>query len=303
MIAIDPKKAKISRAHPGGIEMKRLLLIVLAATGLCSSLPTAAQDAAAAAVEGGWVVTVGEQPRDRFLIVKGAKTEKDQVRVDSAVYGWIDGKGKEVGGWKARVLGDEIRLSFVTQADAVIDVTFRSVDTSVGGEMLTKTGRKLNVRMTRLDDEELAALREAAVGAKSAQASAAKASKGPKPKEIALVYVGADNCPPCVGFRPQIEDNGKLLKQKMPEFTDARIVHVQLGYYVAAVPESMLPSDMKWLLQPNAAGKLPLRKRGTPFFAAVVDHRVVAQGHGLVALDTLVAPAIKRAAEARGVAN
>jgi hypothetical protein len=287
--------------------MKRILSVFVVLAFLFQSLAALAEDLAAAALEGAWVVTVGEQPRDRFLIVRGAKTEKDEVHVATAVYGWIDGKGKEVGNWKAQILGDEIKLSYVTPADSLINVAFKSVDTSVSGELTSKGGKKYNVRMTRLDDEELAALREAAASAKKGQsdkqASAKKASKTSKPKEISLVYVGADNCPPCAGFRPQMENNGRLFKQSNPELAEARIVHVQLGYYVAAVPESQLPADLKWLLQPNSAGKLPLRKRGTPFFAAVVDHRVVAQGHGFGALETLVSPAIKRAVEERSAAN
>jgi hypothetical protein len=246
------------------------------------------------------VVSVSNQQRDRFLIVKGAKTEKDEVRIQGGTYGWIDGKGKEVGNWKAQILGDTIKLTFVTPAESHFAVAFKSADTSGSGELVTKAGKKYEVRMTHLENEELAALRDAATTAKSAQSKRIGATKA---SQIALVYVGADNCPPCAGFRPQIEDDGKLLKQKMPELAEARIVHVQMGYFHAAVSESLLPADMKWLLQSNSTGKLPLRKRGTPFFAAVVDRRVVAQGHGFIALETLVAPAIKRAIEERRAAN
>lgn len=281
--------------------MVKTLSAALAVAFTLASPPCLSEDLAAAAIEGAWVVSVGAQPRDRFLIVKGARTERDEVRVSTAVYGWIDGKGQEVGQWNARVFGDTIKLSFVTPADSRVTVEFKSTETSASGDFLSKAGRKYDVRMTRLDDEELAAMRAASADAKARQTKAKYGAT--KNSQISLVYVGADNCPACAGYRALMEDDGKGLKKSMPDVAQARIVHVQMGYYRAAVPESALPDDLKWLLQPNAAGKLPMRKRGTPFFVAVMDRRVIAQGHGSAALETLVAPAIKAATAERAAAN
>ncbi len=261
--------------------------------------PALATDAAAAAIDGAWVVSVGEQPRDRFLIVKGARTDRNLVLVDNAVYGWIDGRGKRVGDWRAEVFGDRIKLSFLTPTDSRIDASFSATDTSASGEMLTKGGRKYDVRMTRLDDEELAAMRAAAAGAAAANAQRPAVAKSSK---ISLVYVGADDCPSCRRFIGSVGDDGRGLKNIVPELAEAQFVYVHLGMYVAPVSAGDLPADMAWLIQPAAGAKPPLRKRGTPFFAAVVDRKVVAQGHGVAALETLVAPAIKRAVEARRAA-
>lgn len=155
--------------------MRKILVLLSALLGM--SLPVMAQDPAAEAIEGAWVVSVGNQPRDRFLIVKGASTDKGEVLVRSAVYGWIDGKGKRVGDWKAKIGGDTINLSFLTPADSLIKVAFSAVDTSVLGDMLTKSGRKFDVRMTRLDAEEFSALRAAASDAKAEMARGATVSK------------------------------------------------------------------------------------------------------------------------------
>lgn len=281
--------------------MLKILLATLIATGTLLSPPSLGEDLAAVAVEGAWVVSVGAQTRDRFLIVKGAKTERDEVRVASAMYGWIDGRGQEVGQWKAQVFGDTIKLSYLTPADSRVTVEFKSTETSVSGEFVSKAGNKYEVRMTRLDDEELAAMR-----------AAAASTKTPKPKtkygatknsKISLVYVGADNCPACAGYRALMEDDGKGLKKSIPDIAQAQVVHVQLGFYRATVPESALPADLQWLLQPNATGKLPMRKRGTPFFVAVMDRRVLAQGHGSAALESLIVPAIKSAAAERAASH
>lgn len=279
--------------------MFRFLLGFLAFLWL---IPCTAQapDPAAEALEGAWVVSVGDQPRDRFLIVKGAKSEKDEVRVASAVYGWIDGKGKHVGGWKAEIFGDSIKLAYVTPADSLVNVTFKSTDTSASGDMVTKAGRKYDVRMTRLDNEELSALRAAAAGTKADQSKRVGLAKTSK---ISLIYVGADDCPACRRFIASVGNDGKGLKEIAPELAEARFVYVSLGLFAAPVSAGDLPADMAWLIQPAANGKMPLRKRGTPFFAAVVDQRVIAQGHGTAALETLVAPAIKRAVDERRAAN
>jgi hypothetical protein len=97
--------------------------------------------------------------------------------------------------------------------------------------------------------------------------------------------------------------NGVRLKEITPELADARFVRVKLSSYRDPVTAGGLPDDLRWLIEGGATGKAPMRKRGTPFFAAVVDKRITAQGHGTAALEALVAPAIKRAVEERRAAN
>ena len=280
--------------------MPRIVIGFLATLALVS-FRAAAEDPAAEAIEGAWVVTVGESPRERFLIVRGAHTDKNLVAVESAVFGMLDGKGKSVtADWRAEVFGDTIRLSFLTPAASRITTTFKSVDTSVVGEMNTKDGRKLFVRMTRLDAEELAAMRNAAAGFKTARGRKVGVTKD---SMISLVYVGAEDCPSCARFIARIGKDGRNLKEISPELSQARFVYVNLWAFRDAVTKDSLPPDMSWLIQPAANGKVPMRKRGTPYFAAVVDRRIVAQGHGVVALETLVAPAIKDALEEKRLAN
>jgi hypothetical protein len=282
-----------------GGTMRAILLALLWPLALLP-LAAQAQDPAAEALEGAWVVSVGDQPRDRFLIVKGAKAEKNEVRVESAVFGFLDLKGRPVTDWRAEVLGDAIKLSFVTGSDSVVHVSFKASETSASGEMTTKGGKKLFVRMTRLDADELAAMRAAAAETKGQQAKGPAVAKNAK---ITLVYVGADNCGSCRRFIARVGEDGKRLGEIAPELTEARFVYVFLWNYRDPVGEKQLPPDLAWLSQPAPTGKPWLRKYGTPYFAAVVDQRVIAQGHGTVALETLVAPAIKRAVEQRRAAH
>src|SRR5258706_12141620 len=95
--------------HRGDSMTRFLIALLLALPQLAQ-----AQDAAAAALEGGWVVSVADQQRDRYLIVKGARTDKNLVVVESAIYGWLDGSGKPItANWRAEVFGDSIKLNFL----------------------------------------------------------------------------------------------------------------------------------------------------------------------------------------------
>ncbi len=265
-------------------------------------LPTAnamAQDLAAEALEGAWVVSVGESTRDRFLVIDGARTERGEVRVRSARYGWLDGKPTPVTNWKAEIAGDTIRLSFVTPASSLIAAEVKTTDTSVSGDFTSKTGKKYFVRMTRLDAEEFAALREAALSKAAPREQLAVSKATP----ISLVYVGADDCPGCQRFIGHVGKDGRRLDDYAAGLTEARFVYVRQWSYRDPVAAADLPEDLKWLAQPGANGRIPLRKRGTPYFAAVVGPRVVAQGHGTSALQSLVAPAIRNALDQRRAAN
>jgi hypothetical protein len=278
--------------------MIRILAVFSAMLFFCPA-QLMAQDVAAAALEGAWVVSVGEQ-KDRFMIVVGAKTEKNEVRVRSTYFGWIDGKGKPVENWKAEVAGDTIKLSLKTPGGALVNASIKTDETSVLGEWTGGNGKKTPLRMTRIDEQELGEMRAAAAGAKGTSVMGATVTKDSK---ISLVYVGAQDCPSCRRFIGSVGKDGSGLKEIIPELADARFVYVFLWGFREPVNAGELPADMQWLMQPAANGKLPLRKRGTPFFAAIVDQRVIAQGHGVAALETLVGPAIKHAVEDRRAAK
>lgn len=253
----------------------------------------AASDPAAEALEGAWLVSVGDEPRERFLIVSGAQTERGQVNVASARYGWLDHKGRKAGDWQADVVGDTIRLSFRTGADSLVNVTFKSQESSVSGTLTTKAGKTLPVRMTRLPQEELDALRAAAKGAKAPRPALSSGA------QVSLLYVGADNCPPCRRFISTYGSDGQGLKNIAPELADVRFVKVQLYFFTTPIFATQLPEDLRWVLDPGPRGEPAVRKFGTPFFALIAERRVLAQGHGVTALETLIVPALREAAAGR----
>ncbi len=276
--------------------MLRTLFAFVATLALLPSLAWS-QDPAAAALEGAWVVSVGDQ-KDRYMIVRGARVEKNEIRVESTAFGWVDGRGKPAQNWKAEIFGDTIKLSLRTPGGAFLSTTFKTDETTVIGDWVSNTGNKLKVRMTRIDPAELAAM-IAAAGAKPERPTKSALTKQ---STIVLLYVGADDCPSCNRFASYY-GSGERLKEITPELADARFVRVKLYHYRDPVTPSSLPDGLKWLIEPDASGSIPLKKRGTPFFAAVVDKRITSWGHGTAALETIVAPAIKRAVEDRRAAQ
>jgi hypothetical protein len=288
------------RDSRSGLFVKRIVATVLSIFAL---FPCVAQayDAAIEALEGAWVVQVGGQTRDRFLIVSGATRDRNHISPGTAVYGWIDSRGAAARDLNAEVFGDQIRLRFTTPADSLVEVQFRVDETSVSGEMTTKAGKKHDVRMTRITAEELQALRAAAGEAKGVK-DQSRSMKLARDARIYLVYVGADDCPPCRRFEAKYRHVEKL-KEIEPALLEAQFVKVSLWSYRDAVLPSALPDGLRWLLEADSSGRPRLRKRGTPFFAAVVDRMILAQGHGTTALEKLVAPAIRRAIEARRAAQ
>ena len=269
----------------------RLLLLLFLA---CPAAAPAA-DLAAEALEGAWLVNVGNDARERFLVLSGVRSERGTLSVEKSLYGWIDGKGKPVHGWQARVAGDVIDLRYLTPADSLVEAQVKAGEALAAGRMTTRAGRELEVRMTRLADEELAALRAAARGEKRHAAVARDA-------KIYLLYVGAADCLPCRRFEARFGDDGGGLKTLAPEVAEARFVKASLSSYHDPLSSRALPAELGWLLAPGAGGKPAIRKRGTPFFAAIVDQRVLAQGHGFTALETLVVPEIQSAVQARRAA-
>jgi hypothetical protein len=258
-----------------------------------------AADPAAEALDGAWLVNVTDQPRERLLVVSGAKSDLRRIHVASAVYGWIDARGREVDAWQAEIAGDTIRLSFVTSADSVVKVTFKADDPTVAGTLLSKAGKTYDVRMTRLPAEEIAALRAAAVVARNPAVQKAAADRNAK---LRLLYVGAVDCPGCAYYNHAYIRSGKL-KKIFPALSQVEYVDVTLAQFRQRLTASDLPNDLRWVLAQDAAGNVPLRKRGVPFYAAIAGESIIAQGHGETGLVNLVVPALGAALEARRGAN
>jgi hypothetical protein len=271
--------------------MRRAKILLLAFALACPAMAAAA-DLAAEALEGAWLVNVGSDTRERFLILSGVHNERGALTVDKSLYGWIDGKGKPVREWRASVAGDAISIRYLTPADSLVQAKVRAGEPLVEGTMLTKGGKEHELRMTRLADEELAALRAAAKGEKRALSVTRDA-------KIWLLYVGAEDCLPCRRFEARVGSDGGGLKALAPEMAEAKFVKASLRSYRDVLSPGALPAELAWLAQAGANGKPPIRKRGTPFFAAVVDHAIAAQGHGVTALETLVVPEIQLAVQAR----
>jgi hypothetical protein len=271
------------------------LVLLLAAT---SSVMHGAGDPAAEALEGTWLVNVSDQPRERFLIVSGARSDRNRVHVATAMYGWIDAKGKEVDDWNAQVAGDTIRLSFVTPGNSLVKVEFKADDPTVSGTLVTKAGNSYELRMTRLPAQEVAALRAAAAASKKLAHKKALADRTGK---LRLLYVGAGDCGACRYYERTYIRGGRM-KELFPAFYEIEYVPIDIGSYrnKTWLKESNLPDDLKWLVDKKAPA---LRQYGTPFFAALTGESILAQGHGENALWNLVAPALTKAVEARRSSN
>ncbi|HZQ74994.1 MAG TPA: hypothetical protein VFB08_18930 [Burkholderiales bacterium] len=275
--------------------MRSVAVILVAATLAATALAAPGTDPAAEALEGAWLVDVDNQARERFLVLSDVRSARGELTIGTGLYGWIDGKGRPVRGWQARIAGDVIDIRYVTPADSLIEATLKAGEALVTGTMMTRTGKPHEVRMTRLADDELAALRAAARGEKRAVPVARDA-------KIYLLYVGAADCVPCRRFEGRFGADGGGLKALAPEVAEARFVKASLASYREPLSPGALPEELAWVLQPAAGGKPPIRKRGTPFFALIVDHSVLTQGHGMTALETLVVPELKIAVDARRTA-
>ena len=258
--------------------------------------PVRAAEPAADAVEGAWIVSVGNGSRDRFLIVSGAKVSNGRIEIAKSAYGWIDAKGVPVREWRAEIFGDEIRLQFLTPADSAVAVRFGFDESTTSGTFLTKDGKKHEVRMTRIPTDELAELRKAARSAKAeASRSGATVIQARADSKIRLVYVGAPDCPSCHGYEAEYFGRKDLMAKNVPDFPKIEYIKSGLASYKVRDPVGRVPEDLGWLAGTGANGKSVLQRRGVPFFALVVDNRVWAQGHGVTALETLIAPEIRRA--------
>ena len=196
--------------------------MAMPAIALIASLathPVRAAEPAADAVEGAWIVSVGNSSRDRFLIVSGAKASNGRIEIAKSAYGWIDAKGAPVREWRAEIFGDEIRLQFLTPADSLVDVRFGFDESTTSGTFLAKDGKKHDVRMTRITPNELAELRQAARASKAtAPKPGATVARARADSKIRLVYVGAPDCPSCHGYEAEYFGRKDLMAKNVPDF-------------------------------------------------------------------------------------
>jgi hypothetical protein len=123
--------------------------------------------------------------------------------------------------------------------------------------------------------------------------------------QILLLYVGASDCPSCQGYEAEYFGRKNLMAEKFPEFSNLVYEKVRLGSYKATSNLSAaLRPELASLASKGANAAAPqLRCHGTPFFALVLDNKVVAQGHGTSALEMLVIPAAREILERRRTAS
>lgn len=241
-------------------------------------------------MEGSWLVSGEDGFRDRYLILSGVKLRGNRLEIDSATYGYLDGKGKALHGWRAVVTGGLIEIECQTPADSVIRGTFAEGDTAIVARLTTTAGKDMPVRLTKISSDELAELRSVhRIQRKSASLRVTKDS------QIVLLYVGASDCPSCVGYEAEYFGRKSLMAAKFPEFSEVVYEKVRLASYRGAANLSgALRRELVPLATKGASGEAaPLRCHGTPFFALLLDNKVVAQGHGIGALEQLVIPAAR----------
>jgi hypothetical protein len=238
-------------------------------------------------MEGAWIVAVEGDAEDRFLILSGVKLRNDQLEVESATYGFLDKKGRPLHGWSAVVNGDVIEIQFRTPADSVISGNFSDGDTAIMGRLKTTRGKDLAVRMTKIPSSELAELRE--VNRTQSRLVSLRLARDSK---ILLLYVGASDCPSCRGYEVEYFGRKNLMAERFPEFSEVIYEKAQLGSYRASGNLSAaLRPELASLAIKGANGEAAqLRCHGTPFFALILNNKVVVQGHGTGALEKLVIP-------------
>jgi hypothetical protein len=261
-----------------------------------------AADAAAEAIEGAWIVSVGSERKERFLIVRGARSEQGKIVAQSVNYAYLEARDFPVKEWNCEVVGDEIRLRFVTVADSVATLTKRFDEDTTSGTIVYKNGRAQTMRLTRVPFDEMQDLRavaklEARPATKPARPHANSAS------QIYLVYVSAPDCPSCRGYEAEYFGRKDLMAKFVPDFPKIKYIKSVLATYKSRDLVSTLPPELQWMKNMGPDGRPLIQRRGVPFFALVVDDRIWVQGHGTTGLETLLAPEIKRAVEEKFAAR
>lgn len=275
--------------------------------GYLVSLPFGLSNATAAKlidpawmIEGAWLVSVEGQSRDRFLTLAGVTLVGERLEVANALYGYLDGTGKPPRQWQANVEGDTIKIQFFTPADLLISVVLQSGESAILGQFRNKSGKDIPVRLTKLTTSELDELRQASRVPVSLPSSVVRSNS-----KIILLYVSASDCPACQGYQAEYFGRKNLMAVQLPEFSEIVYQKAFLGSYRAASSvASVLPPELAPLAMPGPNGEKPkIRCRGTPYFALIVDGKVMAQAHGTTGLETLVIPQIKQVVALRRQAS
>ena len=83
---------------------------------------------------------------------------------------------------------------------------------------------------------------------------------------------------------------------QLPEFSEIIYHKAFLGsYHATSSVASVLPPELAPLALRGPNGEpSKIRCHGTPYFALIVDEKVITQAHGITGLETLVIPQIKR---------
>lgn len=278
-----------------------LVAMLAALAGLLVAPPCVAAPAvdAAWALEGGWLVSVGTGERDRVLQLSGVSVQGTQVQVAKALYGYIDGKSRPVEGWQAEVIGDAIRVRFITSAESEVEVEIRPQEAAALGRMKTAKGKLYPVRLTHLTATELADMRETRRGAEII-----KGMRITRDTRIELLYVGARDCPSCAGYEVEYFGRKNLMAERLPEFAQITYTRAYLGSFRTRGIDYALPAHLAPLAKPGPNGEAPaMRYRGTPYFVLLLDGRIVTQVHGLSSFDSIVIPQARQAVAARQAAN
>ncbi|SDD02335.1 hypothetical protein SAMN05216345_105255 [Cupriavidus sp. YR651] len=292
--------------------MERRHFIYLAGgLGVSYAANVFAADQVGEALDGYWLVSVEGQERERLLLITGARSDAGAIRVDDAVYGWLDAGMAPVKGWTGKVDGNQLLLNFITPASSAIQVTLNAGETSLSGTFQATGKPARMVRFTKLDPAEIADLRAAAKAARLARSSPSQKPSSPaandqvvatggeyhasRSSRIVFLYVGSFDCPGCRGYEAEYFGRMDKMASTFPEFKAITYEKVKLGSFRAPIRADDLPESLRWAMAPQADGKPLLHTRGYPFFAAFVDDHLWAQGHGVSGLETLVLPQLRRA--------
>lgn len=249
-------------------------------------------------VSGSWLVAVEGTPLDRFLLLPKVKAQSlGEYGAEGASYGYLDGRGKALHGFRMTVSKDSAVLQFVTPADSVVTVSVSKDASSVLGSLKPLKGAEKSVRMTKISESEMQTLRSASHLEKTLSSLKVTASSS-----ITFLYVGARDCPACRGYESEYFGRKDMMKTALPEFSKVTYVPVHLGSYTGCSGlAGMLPAELSALARGSDEAPAPLRCGGTPFFAVVLDGKVVSKGHGMAALETLIFPTLRDLAKRRGV--
>ncbi|MCF8477215.1 MAG: hypothetical protein K9G60_09295 [Pseudolabrys sp.] len=103
------------------------------------------------------------------------------------------------------------------------------------------------------------------------------------PKDVTLVYVGADNCAPCVTW----QRNERTTFRGSPEFR-------RLAYREVKSPTLFdVLADENWPVELRAYRQTISQRAGVPLWLVIADDRIVLQSSGLTQWQAAILPKIK----------